>query len=220
MTAGALEADADRMRRRLAAGDVPPDDFRRALAAVPPDRRDAWVDRAFGLDGLPADGPALPRGCVPYLPSDVDLVLRMLDAAEVTAGDVFVDIGSGVGRVTALAHCVTGAHAIGIEVQPELVRRARALSARLNAERVAVIEGDAAALVGRVPGGTVFFLYCPFSGPRLARVLDDLAALAEARPIRVCSLDLPLPPAPWLTPIWRDARLLVCRSGPSVNPRA
>jgi len=44
----------------------------------------------------------------------------------------------------------------------------------------------------------VFFLYCPFSGARLERVLDDLESIARTREIRVCCVDLPLPPRAWL----------------------
>ena len=37
-----------------------------------------------------------------------------------------------------------------------------------------------------------------FSGGRLAKLLANLEPLARARPIRVCCIDLPLPPSPWL----------------------
>jgi hypothetical protein len=63
---------------------------------------------------------------------------------------------------------------------------------------VSVIEGDAATLAGRVTTASVFFLYCPFSGARLARVLDDLEPIARTRPLRLCCLNLPLPPRAWL----------------------
>jgi hypothetical protein len=61
-----------------------------------------------------------------------------------------------------------------------------------------LIEGDAAELTSRMHVGSVFFLYCPFSGERLERVLTDLEAIARTREIRVCCVDLPLPPLPWL----------------------
>jgi hypothetical protein len=60
------------------------------------------------------------------------------------------------------------------------------------------VEGDAARLTGLISIGSVFFLYCPFSGERLAKVLDDLESIASTRTIRVCCVDLPLPPCPWL----------------------
>ena len=82
-------------------------------------------------------------------------------------------------------HLLTGATAIGIEIQPELARAARALAARLRLDGLRFIEGDATALT---QAGTVYFLYCPFSGERLARFLDTLEEVA--RPIRICCVDV------------------------------
>jgi hypothetical protein len=45
----------------------------------------------------------------------------------------------------------------------------------------------------------VFFLYCPFSGARLDKLLTCLEPIAHTRPIRICCVDLPLPPRDWLT---------------------
>ena len=175
-----------------------PSHFRAALARVPPGARDACVDRALGLGELPADGP-LPSGCVPYLPCPVDALLRVVEHAPVGAGDVFVDVGSGLGRAAALVHLLTGARAIGLEVQPPLVAAARALAARLRLPDLSFVEGDAPGLGPALAGGTVFFLYCPFSGDRLERFLSCLEPLARTRTISVCCVDLPLPPRDWLT---------------------
>jgi SAM-dependent methyltransferase len=191
---------ADRIRAGLSSAAATPARFRAALTRVPPSERDAWLDRILALEGIPADGPELPRGCVPYLPCPVDALLRMVDQAGVRASDVFVDLGSGVGRAAALVHLLTGAPAIGIEIQPALVRAARDLTTRLSALRFSPVEGDASRLAGFIGVGSVFFLYCPFSGTRLENVLKDLELIARTREIRVCTVDLPLPPRPWLTP--------------------
>ena len=184
--------------------------LRAALAGVPPLERDAWVDRALGLGAPPDDSPALPRGCVPYLPSPVDALLRLTEHAPVRASDLFVDVGAGAGRAGALVHLLTGASVVGLEVQPQLVTAARALVARLDLPRVSFLEGDAPGLTTALAAGSVFFLYCPFSGERLARLLANLAPAARARDIRVCCLDLPLPPCDWLErlpPRWPDLAL-------------
>jgi SAM-dependent methyltransferase len=186
------------LRARIAAGAWEPSLVRAAIDGVPPGARDAWVDRVLGLGPPPDDGPALPRGCVPYLPCAVQALLRLADEAPLRADDVLVDIGAGVGRAAALLHLVTGACAVGLEVQPALVTAARDLVARLRLPRVSFVEGDAAALTGALAAGTVFLLYCPFSGERLARTLAALEAVARTRAIRVCAVDLPLPPCAWL----------------------
>lgn len=190
---------ADQARQRIERGAHDHLGFRAALLAVPPEARDAWVDRVLGLGAPPDDGAELPRGCVPYLPCGVDALIEAIDRAEIGAADVFVDIGSGVGRAIALVHLLTDAAALGIEIQSELVQVARDI-ARVVSPRISNVHGDAGELIGRVAIGSVFFLYCPFSGDRLQRVLAELEAIAQTRPIRVCCVDLPLPACAWLTP--------------------
>jgi SAM-dependent methyltransferase len=123
-----------------------------------------------------------------------------VEQAAVQTDDVFLDIGSGVGRAAALVHLLTGAAAIGLEIQPALVLASRNLGTRLNLP-FAPIEGDATRLAGFIAIASIFFLYCPFSGARLAKFLDDIEPIAHTREIRICCVDLPLPSRPWLKPI-------------------
>ena len=199
-----LLESAARARSLVLRGLSTPALFRAALTGIPPLARDAWVDGVLGLggpDGLADDGPALPSGCVPYLPCPVDALLRLTEGASVCASDVFVDIGSGVGRAGAIVHLLTGATVLGVEVQPALVAVARELAARLRLSALSFVEGDAGQLAIVGTAGSVFFLYCPFSGDRLVRLLASLASIARERPLRVCCVDLPLPPCPWLEPL-------------------
>lgn len=197
----AVVTDPLEMRSWLASRGAPAKIFRDTIERIPHDQRDAWVDEVLGLDGLTDDGPELPAGCVPYLPTSVNTLLRVVDHAEVRASDVFVDVGSGVGRAMALVHFLTGAVSIGLEIQSGLARASRDLSERLNAPRVTVIEGDAIRLSEYLPGGTVFFLYCPFTGVALQKVLGSLESIASVRPIRVCCVHMPLLACSWLTPL-------------------
>jgi SAM-dependent methyltransferase len=190
---------AERARRLIERGRHDPSEFRESLLRVAPDARDAWVDAVLGLGELPDDGPDLPRECVPYLPCPVDALLRMVDEADIGATDVFVDLGSGIGRATALVHLLTGAATVGIEIQPQLALAAREVTARLPLPGQTTVEGDATALAADFPLATVFFLYCPFGGDRLARALAAIEVVARARPLRVCCVDLPLPVRPWLS---------------------
>jgi hypothetical protein len=206
---------AEDARRSIERGLHDPSAFRAALLGVPAGERDAWVDLVLGLDDLPGDGPALPAGGVPYLPCSVELLLRVVDGAPVRATDVFVDVGAGPGRAIALVHLLTGAGAVGLEIQPQLVHAARSLTARLGLSRVRCIEGDAAAVAAFMVVGSVFFLYCPFSGARLAKVLDGLEPIARTRQLRVCCVHLPLPPRPWLArEPGPDGELEIYRSAP------
>ena len=189
---------AERVRSLIERGRCAPSLFGAELTGIPPFARDAWVDLVLGLGAPPDDGPQLPVGCVPYLPCAVDVLLRVAEHAPVRASDLFVDIGAGVGRAAALMHLLTGARAVGVEVQSALVSAARELAGRLRLSAVSFIEADASQPTDAWSTGSVFLLYCPFSGDRLAKLLANLEPVARARPIRLCCVDLPLPPCPWL----------------------
>jgi len=207
---------AEAARRSIDRGLHDPSAFRAALLGVPVAERDVWVDLVLGLDDLPLDGPALPAGGVPYLPCSVEILLRIVDEAPVRSTDVFVDIGAGPGRAITLVHLLTGAGAVGLEIQPEFVHAAHGLTGRLGLSRVRCIEGDAATIAAFMVVGSVFFLNCPFSGSRLAKVLDDLEPIARTRQLRVCCVYLPLPTRSWLTrEPGRGGDLEIHRSAPS-----
>ncbi|MGO8817842.1 MAG: SAM-dependent methyltransferase [Terriglobia bacterium] len=57
---------------------------------------------------------------VPYVPTPQDIVEKMLDLAKVTSDDVVYDLGSGDGRIVITAAQKYGAHAVGVEINPEL----------------------------------------------------------------------------------------------------
>ena len=189
---------AVRLRSDIRAHRLTPAIFAAALAEIPPQDRDAWLDLLWDIDEIAADDPNLPRGCVPYLPCATATVLEAIQRAAVTSDDVFVDVGSGAGRSALLVHLTTGASCIGLEIQPGLARTAQARADWLTLSRVRFLEGDAADLVRLVAIGTVFFLYCPFGGDRLRRFLDGLEDVARARPIRVCCVDMAPLERSWL----------------------
>jgi SAM-dependent methyltransferase len=196
-----LRDAANVLRTRLLSNEITPALFRSKLAEVPPREREGWLDLLWDLDEIPDDDVNLPRGCVPYLPCSVTTVSEAVELAQVTPHDLFVDVGSGTGRTAFLVRLLTGAACIGLEIQPGLVEAARARAAWLNLPRTRFVEGDAADLVRCVPVGTVFFLYCPFGGERLQRVLAGLEDIARTRQIRVCCVDMPLLERRWLARI-------------------
>ena len=56
------------------------------------------------------------------------------------------------GRALSFVHLLTGATAIGVEIQPELVRAARERAARLRLSRLTTLEGDATSIMGAAMG--------------------------------------------------------------------
>ena len=57
---------------------------------------------------------------VVWIPTPDNVVVRMLDMAQVSAGDTLVDLGSGDGKI-AIAAAKRGARARGIEYNPDMV---------------------------------------------------------------------------------------------------
>src|SRR5687768_3101806 len=76
---------------------------------------------------------AAPLGCedelphVRYEPTPPEIVRVMLELAEVGPGDTLYDLGSGDGRIVIEA-AKRGARAVGIEIDGELVERARRMA--------------------------------------------------------------------------------------------
>jgi precorrin-6B methylase 2 len=68
----------------------------------------------------------------------------MLDLAQVHAGDVLYDLGAGDGRIAIEAARRFGIRAVGIEINPRMVERARANVRRAGvASLVEIRQGDA-----------------------------------------------------------------------------
>jgi SAM-dependent methyltransferase len=67
-----------------------------------------------------------------------------VDAAELVAGEVVVDLGSGAGLDVMLAARAVGpgGRVYGVDMTPAMLERSRATAARLGLEQVTVLEGD------------------------------------------------------------------------------
>jgi predicted RNA methylase len=80
----------------------------------------------------------------PDIPTPQIIVEKMLEAGRVTSSDVVFDLGSGDGRVIITAALKYGARGVGIEIRPELCRKAKERIRTLNLDdRVRVVEGSA-----------------------------------------------------------------------------
>lgn len=167
------------------------------LQLVPARERDAWVDELLSLQEPPPDSPELPRGAVPYLPCGVEEILTMVRELPLQPSDELVDLGSGLGKVVLLAHLLTGARALGVEVQAPLVQSARERCARLGLDAISFVHANAADVE---LDGSVFFLYAPCNGELLLALLGRLQQVARRRPIAVCAVGLELDDVAWLSP--------------------
>jgi SAM-dependent methyltransferase len=193
-----LREGARAARVAVVSGALRGAELQSAIARVPSRDRDVWVDELLGIAAAPPDVPELPRGAVPYLPSGVDEILTMVREVPLRPGDTFVDLGAGLGRVVILAHLLSGAVARGVEIQAPLVHAARDTAAALGLGRVSFEQADAAGGPGPLADGSVFYLYAPFNGAMLTRVVRHLEDVARTRAIAIAAVHLELPGAPWL----------------------
>ena len=86
-------------------------------------RRQALAMTAMIVPGLATATAAEPELEVPYVPTAPELVERMLDLADVTAGDYLIDLGCGDGRI-AIAAARRGARALGVDLDPARIDQA------------------------------------------------------------------------------------------------
>jgi SAM-dependent methyltransferase len=153
------------------------------LLELAPSERDAAFEKWLGIA---AEAGSLPPGpeLIGYHASALAPVVAALIETRADQEDVFIDLGCGMGKVTALARLISGARVRGIELQPELISRAPKL------EGVEYFVGD----VRDAPldDGTIFYLYNPFSGAVLSQVLSRLRGVAERHAITICTLGLSL----------------------------
>jgi cyclopropane fatty-acyl-phospholipid synthase-like methyltransferase len=104
---------------------------------------------------------------VKFVASPQSVVDAMLELAHVTAADVVYDLGSGDGRIPITAAQRYGARAVGVEIDPALVRESNSRLAKSGvADRVRFVNEDLFdADIGDATVVTVFLL---------PRVLDRL----------------------------------------------
>lgn len=149
---------------------------------------DEWrFDRRHGLDtgGLApaaAGGHPAAEPYMPTAPATFAEILGQLDPP-VRRG-AFLDLGCGKGRVMALAAQAGLQPVIGVELDPALARAARRNLARLPgaagaAARVIVQDAARYPIPAEV---SMFYLFNPFSGAVLDRVLENIRASLEGAP--------------------------------------
>lgn len=120
-----------------------------------------------------------------YQPTPARHIFSLIGLTALTATDVLVDLGSGLGHVPLLVSICTRARSIGIELEATYVERARQCAQKLNLNRVRFIQQDARE--ADLSNGTVFYLYTPFTGSILSSMLNLLRREAATRRIRVCT---------------------------------
>ncbi|RLI07939.1 hypothetical protein DRO42_07255 [Candidatus Bathyarchaeota archaeon] len=79
----------------------------------------------------------------PYVASPMSVVRKMLEYADLRPGETLYDLGSGDGRIVIMAAQEFGARGVGVDLNPRLVKEARAKVEALGlSDRVRIIHGN------------------------------------------------------------------------------
>lgn len=127
-----------------------PSDFPDLTIAEVEEMRDAGVRSAADIPRREPD--------ILFVPTPQPAVEAMLELAGVGPGDVVYDLGSGDGRIPITAARKYGARGVGIDIDPVMVRKARANALQAGvADRVSFREEDI--FETEIAGATVVSVY-------------------------------------------------------------
>ena len=81
--------------------------------------------------------------CAPFVQTPVEVARKMIQLADLKLGQKLFDLGAGDGRLVIMVAQETGSTSIGVEMERDLVERARSEIKRLSLEdRVSMIHDD------------------------------------------------------------------------------
>jgi len=124
----------------------------------------------------------------PYIPTPQLVVEKMLQASHVKPGDMVYDLGSGDGRIVITAAQQFGARGVGVEIQPDLCRKAVERIKSLGLEdRVSMVEGSALR-VDLSPADVVTMFFLTSSNEKMKPNLEKYLKLGA----RVVSNEFPI----------------------------
>jgi SAM-dependent methyltransferase len=111
-------------------------------------------------------------GEVPFVRSTPEVIERMLDLARVKPGDVIYDIGSGDGAIIIYAAKKYGVRGVGIEIDQELVERARSRAHLENVTHLVEFRAQDAFTVDISPATVVTLYMLPEFNAKLRPIMD------------------------------------------------
>ena len=122
---------------------------------------------------------------VHYEPSPWDCLKWAIRPRDIQPGDVFVDLGCGLGRVVCQAAAMPFSRVEGVEISPRLAATAQRI---VEGRRESVVAGDVRIVVANaadyaIPDdATYVYLYHPFAGETFRRVIGNVVASLDRRP--------------------------------------
>jgi ubiquinone/menaquinone biosynthesis C-methylase UbiE len=131
----------------------------------------AFVFATAALPGFAQQfGPAENLG--PAVPTPQSIVEKMLEAGRIKPGDVVYDLGSGDGRIVIAAARIYGVRAVGVEIMPDLCRKARErIQSEGLGDKIRIVEGSALR-IDLSPADVVTMFFMTDSNERLRPALE------------------------------------------------
>lgn len=127
-------------------------------------------------------------GEVPFVRTTPEVIDRMLELARVKPGDIVYDIGSGDGAIIIQAARKYGVKGVGIEIDQDLVLKARNNAYRENVEHLVEFRAQDAFAADVSPATVVTLYMLPEFNAKLRPILER-----QLRPgTRVVSHDYPI----------------------------
>jgi cyclopropane fatty-acyl-phospholipid synthase-like methyltransferase len=111
-------------------------------------------------------------GEVPFVPTPPEVVDRMLEMAQVKSGDVIYDLGSGDGRIVIRAAKRYGVKGVGIEIDADLVQKARDNAFKEKVEDLVEFRMQDALTVDVSPATVVTLYMLPEFNAKLRPIFD------------------------------------------------
>lgn len=197
---------------RLANEKPSPDEFRTWLNEHTSYEAGVWGKPHYGYENLdflldevllpePQPSPSLPpeEGMVRYEAMPASVILELSERVDFAEKGAFYDLGSGLGKVTALVHLLSGAPCVGVEYQPDFCGYATEQAQRLELSGIRYLNADARQ--ADYASARVFFFFNPFGGEIFPVVLERLRLEAKKEEILIASYgssSLPLSEYAWL----------------------
>ncbi len=111
-------------------------------------------------------------GEVPFVVTPPEVVDRMLEMARVSKDDIVYDLGSGDGRIVIRAAKKYGARGVGIEIDPDLVRRAQYNAQREGVSHLVEFHAQDALTVDVSPATVVTLYMLPEFNAKLRPIFE------------------------------------------------
>jgi SAM-dependent methyltransferase len=111
------------------------------------------------------------QSLAPYVPTEQDVVDRMLDLAGITSKDVVYDLGCGDGRIPIAVARKYGARAVGVDIDPRRIAESRANARKAGVEQLVEFRVQDAMTVDVSPASVVTLFLLSSSNLKLRPML-------------------------------------------------